>query len=127
MPSRGRSLNYTPEEDDVIARMVTRGHDASAIGDATGREAKSIISRIYVLRRAGKIPGYERRPRVEQDRSAERPRPPLVLRDDAELVRACRLEGGFPRAVVVGSGQTVWADRHGFIWRHTPVSLGMAA
>ena len=47
--------------------------------------------------------------------------PPLDLGDgDRKLVAACVAQGGFPRAVLVKPGVTVWADHADTPWRFRP-------
>lgn len=127
MPSRARARNYTDAEDAVIARMVAEGRDYTEIADEVGREHKSLVSRVYVLRRMGVIAGYEtRKPAETEEKPLAAAAPPLILNSDDDLVRYCLAEGGFPRAVLVGA-KTVWASHDMGFWMHKPPQHRWAA
>ena len=124
---RVRGEAYSQSEDTMICRMNADGVSPDVIAAKIGRTGKAVQGRIYVLRREGAIPGYSPRRRVlEVSDRAVRMDPPIVLRDDDLLIRACTNEGGFPRAEVI-DGRTYWLDWLDMGWRHRPPTQRRAA
>ena len=102
----------------LIASATHFGIDPLNVFD--GRKAKAMTAQGE--RRARKmaedLPAPARRPDVHYGPHTA---PPLDLGDgDRKLVAACVAQGGFPRAVLVKPGVTVWADHADTPWRFRP-------
>lgn len=61
--------------------------------------------------------GNEPRMRMDDPGAAHLGAPPLSLGRDRDLVAACLALGGFPRAVRLADGRTVWASHDDRPWR----------
>lgn len=113
----GFQSRYEPHEDTAIIQMVRENRLPNHIAKRLGRSLKSVQRRIDALRRDGAITSYNPIRRELQEDVNVTMTPPLALRDDEDLVRACRQLGGFPRAVITPIG-TIWATGDNLPWQY---------
>lgn len=123
----GFNSRYEPHEDTTIIQMVRENQLPSRIAKRLRRSLKSVQRRMDTLRKEGAIPAYSAlRPALETNVVVRITEPPLRLRDDDALVRACRELGGFPRAVVTPIG-TIWATSDNLPWQYGRAVQDIAA
>ncbi len=110
---------YSDDETETLITLLTAGFDTAVVAKIMKRSVDSVRVKASKLRAEAKLDRLPGRPAPQSAGASAASDPGISLSNDQALVRACRVEGGFPQAITLHS-RTFWIRSDGSQWSHTP-------